>query len=213
MAKSFLHAAVAAFVICAGSTALAATNLVTNGDFSSPTFAPGHWSLLTSPFMGWSGADGVIEIGQSDVYGLPCDNAVCQNLEVNDIGADVDTFTVTGLTIGKKYVFSYAYGGRAGNPQTLIVSDTTGYSNTISGQVGFWTTYSTDITATGTFDTLIFDGLGGGRGGCASCGNEITNVSFSAVPEPSTWAMLCLGFAGVGLFGFAKRRREPRYGL
>jgi hypothetical protein len=213
MAKTFLHGAVAAAAICAGSAALAATNLVTNGDFSSPTFAPGAWSLIASPFMGWSGANGVIEIGQSDVYGLPCDNATCQNLEVNDVGADVDTFTVKGLTIGEKYDFSYAYGGRAGNPQTLIVSDSTGYSNTISGQVGFWTSYSTVITASATFDTLIFDGLGGGAGGCPSCGNEITNVSFSVVPEASTWAMLGLGFAGIGLVGFAKRRGDRRFAL
>ncbi len=213
MAKTFLRGAVAAAAICAGSAAFAATNLVTNGDFSSPTFAPGTWSLETSPFMGWSGANGVIEIGQSDVYGLPCDNGPCQNLEVNDVCADVDTYAVTGLTIGDRYIFSYAYGGRVGNPQTLIVSDTTGYSNIISGQVGFWTTYSTVITATATFDTLIFDGLGGGPGGCPSCGNEITNVSFSTVPEASTWAMLGLGFAGLGLVGFAKRRRDHWFAL
>ena len=35
----------------------------------------------------------------------------------------------------------------------------------------------------------------------------------SVVPEPSTWAMMLLGFAGVGLFGFAKRQREPRSAL
>ena len=64
------------------------------------------------------------------------------------------------------------------------MSDNTGYSNTISGQLGFWTTYSTVITAAGTTATLMFDGLGAGTA-CPSCGNEITNVSFSAVPEPS----------------------------
>jgi hypothetical protein len=35
----------------------------------------------------------------------------------------------------------------------------------------------------------------------------------SVVPEPSTWAMMLLGFAGVGLFGFAKRQREPSSAL
>jgi hypothetical protein len=33
------------------------------------------------------------------------------------------------------------------------------------------------------------------------------------VPEPSTWAMLCLGFAGIGVLGFAKRRRDSRFAL
>jgi PEP-CTERM motif len=33
------------------------------------------------------------------------------------------------------------------------------------------------------------------------------------VPEPSTWAMLGIGFAGIGLLGAAKRRKAPRYAL
>ncbi len=165
-----------------------------------------NWAFETSPYLGWSGANGVIEIGNSDVYGLPCDNCACQNLEVNDTGPDVDTYTVTGLASGKQYVFSYAYGGRAGNPQTLIVSDGTGYSNTITGSLGSWTPNSAVITAAGTFDTLRFDGFWWRPGGCNSCGNEITNVSFSAVPEASTWAMLLAGFAGLGFFGFRARR-------
>jgi hypothetical protein len=31
-------------------------------------------------------------------------------------------------------------------------------------------------------------------------------VSLSAVPEPSTWAMLLFGFAGLGYFGYRGRR-------
>ena len=188
------------------SPVVAATNLITNGDFSSPGFNPGAWSYIASPYLGWSGANGVIEIGASDVYGLPCDNAACQNLEINDIGADIDTFTVTGLTPGAHYAFSYDYGGRAGYPQTLIVSDGTGYSNTITGQVGYWTTYSAVVTANGTSDTLSFQGLAEGLDGCDSCGNEITNVAFSTVPETATWVMLGLGFTGLGFAGRRSRK-------
>jgi hypothetical protein len=39
---------------------------------------------------------------------------------------------------------------------------------------------------------------------------SVEGFSSASIPEPSTWAMLGLGFAGVGLFGFAKRQREPR---
>jgi hypothetical protein len=35
----------------------------------------------------------------------------------------------------------------------------------------------------------------------------------SVVPEPSTWAMLGLGFAGIGLVGLTKRRKGSRYAL
>ena len=38
--------------------------------------------------------------------------------------------------------------------------------------------------------------------------------NFSAtVPEPATWAMLGLGFAGMGLLGLTRRRKNPRYAL
>jgi hypothetical protein len=33
------------------------------------------------------------------------------------------------------------------------------------------------------------------------------------IPEASTWAMLGIGFAGIGLLGAAKRRKAPRYAL
>jgi hypothetical protein len=40
---------------------------------------------------------------------------------------------------------------------------------------------------------------------------EFDNVAVAAVPEASTWAMMGLGFAGLGLAGFgAKRKREAR---
>lgn len=34
-----------------------------------------------------------------------------------------------------------------------------------------------------------------------------------AVPEASTWAMLGVGFAGIGLLGASRRRKAPRYAL
>jgi hypothetical protein len=34
-------------------------------------------------------------------------------------------------------------------------------------------------------------------------------VSFSGIPEASTWALMLLGFAGLGYAGFRKARREP----
>jgi len=37
-----------------------------------------------------------------------------------------------------------------------------------------------------------------------------SSVMTAAVPEPSTWAMLGLGFAVVGLAGFARQRKEAR---
>ena len=34
-----------------------------------------------------------------------------------------------------------------------------------------------------------------------------TNLSVTIVPEPSTWAMMVLGFAGLGFAGYRKARK------
>jgi hypothetical protein len=45
-------------------------------------------------------------------------------------------------------------------------------------------------------------------------GQTVNLLGFApAVPEPSTWAMLGLGFAGLGLMGMTKRRKEARYAV
>jgi PEP-CTERM motif len=36
------------------------------------------------------------------------------------------------------------------------------------------------------------------------------SVQTAAIPEPSTWAMMLLGFAGLGYAGFRRTRKSPR---
>jgi hypothetical protein len=40
----------------------------------------------------------------------------------------------------------------------------------------------------------------------------ITSITPS-VPEPSTWAMMLLGFAGLGYAGFKRARKSPRFAI
>ena len=35
------------------------------------------------------------------------------------------------------------------------------------------------------------------------------NLTFTAVPEPSTWAMMLIGFAGLGVAGYRSRKAVP----
>jgi PEP-CTERM motif len=56
---------------------------------------------------------------------------------------------------------------------------------------------------------------------CLTCGDFAGSLTISdpsstsgvsaAVPEPSTWAMMILGFLGVGIFTY--RRRSPKFGV
>jgi PEP-CTERM motif len=46
--------------------------------------------------------------------------------------------------------------------------------------------------------------------GISGATNNTIDLS-GAVPEPSTWAMLGLGFAGMGLLGLTRRRKDSHY--
>lgn len=62
------------------------------------------------------------------------------------------------------------------------------------------------ILAAGSY-YLDVTGTGGGTSGY---GGNLATTQIGGVPEPSTWAMMILGFLGVGLFGI-KRRRGFRF--
>ncbi len=203
-------ASLAAAVALAGS-ARAGVNLITDGDFSSPNQG-GGWSIYYPGVNGWVNGNGDgIEIGYSPIYGLPCANATCQNLEVNANTFDTDSQTVSDKS-GVKYDLSFLYGGRIdGGPQSLNVywdgTLLTVDSSPGNGVPQSWTLNSFVVTGTGS-DTLTF--ASNNLGGAPSYGNEITNVSV-AVPEVSTWGMLGLGFGGLGFVGMTRRRKASRY--
>jgi PEP-CTERM motif len=55
---------------------------------------------------------------------------------------------------------------------------------------------NTAFSSVGTFQTVVNNGQAG-------------QLVVSIVPEPSTWAMMVIGFAGLGFAGY-RRAREPR---
>jgi PEP-CTERM motif len=78
------------------------------------------------------------------------------------------------------------------------------------------------LAGTNTLELIVnntFNGIDAGNCGPSDglCGNNPSNLSFtgsvndavaSAVPEPSTWAMMILGFAGIGFMGY-RRKSKP----
>ncbi len=136
------------------------------------------------------------------------------------------TQTISGLKPGAKYIVSfdyaagqqYGYSGATtdtwwvslggGTPQATTTIDLP--SHGFSG----WFEDSMTFTATGTSDVLSFVDVGtckttvcGPTNSGAPPFSLLDSVSMTAVPEASTWAMMALGFAGLGYAGF--RRRTP----
>lgn len=91
-----------------------------------------------------------------------------------------------------------------------------------SGDFGLTATYVGSFTTSGEYLVLPFFFrdrygnsvcVGGDNGpGCSAITyNVLEQVLTTAIPEPSTWAMLLIGFTGVGFMAF--RRTDKRIGL
>jgi hypothetical protein len=127
----------------------------------------------------------------------------------------VSTTTITGPLSGANYS---QYGTDTANNSLAFTATATGL---------FF-----DFSATANTPYLIFQGNGGQLcfngfpGNCSgdphsiqvaigadesitqASGNiQIATVAASAVPEPSTWAMMILGFAGVGFMAYRRRNQ------
>ena len=117
MGKGILQTLVVGFAVGLAAPAFSA-NLITNGDFSTPSVAPG-WNGFDPSLTDWvdsAETGGDVEIGYSPIYGLPCVSNGCQNLEVN-FNTFGDVYQTVSLTAGDSYDLSFLYGGRiSGGP-------------------------------------------------------------------------------------------------
>lgn len=110
-------------------------------------------------------------------------------VEVVQVGA-VNNSPIVGSTGGSTYSYSAGVGEFTLDPGKYYLA--VDYS------------YAPNYLNTKTGKYALVSGAGGSLSGTAS---------IVAVPEPSTWAMLGMGFAGIGLLGVTKRRKASRYAL
>jgi hypothetical protein len=117
-------------------------------------------------------------------------------------------------------VFEIALLGLTGPASTITVTVTSPTTATLSGAFGSVTNESAgDNTGAGEwlvqfttpvlFTNLVFEP---GDGGTSSAQGDFAfvNMTFSsAVPEASTWAMMILGFMGVGFLAYRRRGNGP----
>ena len=129
--------------------------------------------------------------------------------------------TVNGLTIGQTYNLSFYWAGtelfnRTGYQSIGLTGSlggdafaTPAYLNTASaGQPGSfsgWMLENFSFTANASSEVLSFLAVGTPAGNLPPFA-LLDGVSLTAVPEPSTWAMMLVGFGGLGYAAFRRRR-------
>jgi hypothetical protein len=107
------------------------------------------------------------------------------------------------------------------------VLTTTGLTHNVSTMDTGWVDYNFSFVWTGATGPTVLSFLdicNGTLSNPGACDGDVSNsngppfslldnVSLTAVPEPSTWAMMTLGFAGLGYAAFRLRRRRDRLSM
>jgi hypothetical protein len=121
---------------------------------------------------------------------------------------------------GQKYTLSFYYSNNPGGSPNLdealvkltggiSFSDTVAHYGATSEDLK-WVYYSETFTADITGDTYLSFAQDPVNQ-CCNGGILLDSVSVSAIPEPSTWAMMILGFLGVGFMAYRRKSFDSAF--
>ncbi|MHA4869963.1 FxDxF family PEP-CTERM protein [Duganella sp. PWIR1] len=139
-------------------------------------------------------------------HGASAVGSVILSWDKNDYGLSIDG-KVQNL---KDAPFSLGASNNVTGSQTVSYNAATheltmtGTFNDLSSGLSYAVSDSKIVDLNAKFGSTMYVGFTGGTGG-ADADQRITSFSVSAVPEPETYAMM---LAGLGLVGFAARRRK-----
>jgi choice-of-anchor C domain-containing protein len=184
-----------------------AADFITNGSFEQGT-APGSFTTVNaggSNITGWTVVSGSVDYIGS--YWNAEDGSRSIDLAGNSYGT---LSQIVNLVAGQAYQLSFflsANPDRSVYPRSTNVSidgmtQQFDYSGSPTKTDMGWLRYTWDFVAsTDGPSTLSFTALNTGN----AYGPALDNVMLSAVPEPTTWALMIFGFMAVG---FSMRRRR-----
>ena len=219
--RGSINAIVAAFAIVSAVPAMA--NVIVNGGFEQGTFTGGSsLAQQISPgdttLSGWTVGGAPItwyENGFNNNLQQIALTAHSGNFAVNLVDGSSNTIMLsqTFPTLPfQEYLLSYWVGNYSANngPAPITVRITDGTSNTIllsetsapptNEPSGTWVRFASIFITDGTSNTISFSE------NSALTYIGLDDVSITGVPEPSTWEMMLLGFAGLGYVGYRRAR-------
>jgi hypothetical protein len=185
----------------------------------------GYNFAVTDGTVGTNGGDGPVSYWTAANGGANTWNGLTASGTGNFASLDGDfitaplTQTITGLTVGDTYTLSFNYAfsqqfGFDGDTIQSLTASLGSFSDTLPSSSGTtlpshgfsgWSTFSTTIVADSTSETLSFLAFGNLPVPPFAL---VSDVSLTGgVPEPSTWAMMLIGFGGIGFAAYRSRRR------
>lgn len=172
-------------------------------DFDDAIVAPGGYSFFAT-FDGWTATSGFIEI-QNHAAGTPYSETNLAELDSSSNSTMQRTIADAG-----SYYLNFYYSPRPGIPESsngidVLVNGISIFNVSGAGAgATMWSPQQLFFTvAAGS--TLAFSAIGTSD----SLGGYLDNISLvSAVPEPSVWGMMLMGFGAIG-YAMRRRRRKP----
>jgi hypothetical protein len=182
-------------------------NGTSNGQFTLDQEADGVETGLRASIRGGGGGP-ITPIPGTNFYDAPTGTGA-NGVALWNIDYSINTGTMTGLTA----LLTITDGGNTVSFNPLSISDNT--INTVGAEqnsenltFGFLSALNFDPNADAIymFDLTLTN---------AATGALVSSVQIEvdAVPEPSTWAMMILGFCGLGFMAYRRKQNSAALGL
>jgi hypothetical protein len=201
----------------ANATVLAVIGQESDADQVTATTAGGVTTITTDTLVDITAIDAALPVPITATLDLTATSVgPAITIGGNVVQAFTGSFSITGG--GNNYLSGTFDDSVFGGGTSLVLtasSDAAGESVTFTSsvipasEIAFNTGISFSFTDVAPPASTV--GSGGSRTLAPFTADVSGDFSATAVPEPATWAMLGLGFAGMGLVGLTRRRKNSRY--